>query len=82
LAIRTDNGVPFAAPTGLYRLSTLAVSVSRRDDHGHVVRPNLFYGTESQSQSRLRRAERRRDPGRRPHLAGQLHAVRPGLFRR
>jgi putative transposase len=25
LAIRTDNGVPFAAPTGLYRLSKLAV---------------------------------------------------------
>jgi putative transposase len=25
LAIRTDNGVPFAAPTGLYRLSRLAV---------------------------------------------------------
>ena len=24
-AIRTDNGVPFAAPTALYRLSTLAV---------------------------------------------------------
>jgi putative transposase len=25
LAMRTDNGVPFAAPTGLYRLSRLAI---------------------------------------------------------
>ena len=41
-----------------------------------------FKGAESKSQSRLRRTECRRDPGRGPHLARHLHAVRPGLFRR
>ena len=44
--------------------------------------PHLFPRPQGQPQPRLRRAERRRDAGRRPHLARHLYAVRFGLFRR
>jgi putative transposase len=39
LAIRTDNGVPFAAPTGLYRLSKLAVWWLRLGIHLERIAP-------------------------------------------
>ena len=39
LAIRTDNGVPFAAPTALYRLSKLAVWWLRRGIHLERIAP-------------------------------------------
>jgi putative transposase len=38
-AIRTDNGVPFAAPTGLYRLSKLAVWWLRLGIHIERIQP-------------------------------------------
>ena len=170
-AIRTDNGVPFASPTALYRLSKLSVWWLRlgirieRIQPGHpqqngrhermhltlkqeatkpaaanvlqqqarfdafvdrynqerphqalamkvpadlyVRSPRVYRGLEeltypyhdqtltvthcgricfprpeSQSQSRLCRTERRRDAGRRAHLARHLHALRFGVFRR
>jgi putative transposase len=39
LAIRTDNGIPFAAPTGLYRLSKLAVWWLRLGIHLERIAP-------------------------------------------
>jgi putative transposase len=39
LAIRTDNGVPFAAPTGLYRLTKLAVWWLRLGIHLERIAP-------------------------------------------
>jgi putative transposase len=39
LAIRTDNGLPFAAPTGLYRLSKLAVWWLRLGIHLERIAP-------------------------------------------
>jgi hypothetical protein len=49
---------------------------------GHALRPDLFSGTEDQSEPRLRRTEPRRDAGRRARLACELYAVRSRLLRR
>ena len=62
----------------VYRgLEEAHVSLPRHDDHRHALRPQLFQGKKSESQSRLRRAERRRHPGRGPHLARELYGVLP-----
>jgi len=46
------------------------------------LRPDLFQRPQNQFESRLCRTEGGHQASRRPHLARQLHAVRPGLLRR
>jgi hypothetical protein len=54
----------------------------RPHDHRHQMRSDLLQAAQDQSQSRLRRTERRRHSGRRARLARDVHAVRSGLLRR
>ena len=56
--------------------------VPRRDDDRHALRPHLLQRAESEPEARPRRPEGRRHSSRRPHLARDVYAVRPGLFRR
>ena len=73
----------YARSPRVYRgLEELDLSLPRSDHHGDRLRPDLLPRTQGEPQSCLRRPERRRDAGRRAHLARHLHAVRFGVFRR
>src|SRR5712671_3223890 len=79
-AIRSDNGVPFASPNGLFNLSKLSVGCLRLGIAIERIKPG-----HPQQNGRHERCARRSAPrhqgGRRRHLDRQLHALRSRLHR-
>ena len=65
--------------TGTWRTH---VPVARSHGHRNPLRPHLHGPAQDQPELGPGRPECRRETGGRPHLAGQLHAVRLGFLRR
>src|SRR5688572_12774513 len=57
------------------------VSLTRLERRRDTLRPDLLQGPPNQPESGVCLAEGRRQAGRGPHLARQLHALRRGMFR-